>query len=270
MKSYLAPAEIAEATIEAGIKKASLASSKTLLLGIFAGFFISFGAHADITVMQTFKNIDVGLMKFLGAIVFPVGLMLVLVAGGELFTGNNLMTFALMNKRIVLKDMLRNWSLVYLGNFIGSILFVLAVSASGMYPQGSYMAEMAVSIASSKIALSFGDVFIRGILCNIIVVLAVWMSYSAQDIISKVAIMWFPIMAFVLAGFEHSIANMFFIPMGMASGLDVSWTQALVGNIIPATLGNIVGGAVIVPLVYNFVYLSNKKEKATTTLKKIA
>ncbi|WP_425449435.1 formate/nitrite transporter family protein [Dethiothermospora halolimnae] len=256
-KKMLSPTEITTATINAGIKKASLSTARMLLLGIFAGMFIGFGAHADITVMQTLGSFDVGIAKFMGAAVFPVGLMLVLVAGAELFTGNNLMTMALMDKKITINKMLKNWILVYLGNFIGSILLALIIEKAGLYGQGSNIANKAIAIAEAKVGLSFGQAFLRAILCNIIVVLAVWFSSASKQVIGKIFAIWFPIMMFVLSGFEHSIANMFFISLGKLLGGSFSWVEMWTSNLIPVTLGNILGGAVIVPVVYYIVYKEN-------------
>ncbi|KGG79407.1 FdhC protein [Caloranaerobacter azorensis H53214] len=259
-KRMLTPSEIAQATINAGIKKANLSALQMILLGIFAGIFIGFGAQADITVMQTLKNVDIGLMKFMGAAVFPVGLMLVVMAGAELFTGNNLMTLALMDKKITLNQMLKNWFFVYLGNFIGSILLAAVVVKSGLYKIDTPATQLATKIAAGKIGLTFNQAFLRAILCNIIVVLAVWLATGAQDVISKIFACWFPIMMFVLSGYEHSVANMYFISLGKFLGLETTWGQIWAKNLIPVTLGNIVGGAVIVPIVYYLVYIVPAKE----------
>ncbi len=261
-KRLLTPAEVAQATVNGGVKKANLTSIKMILLGIFAGMFIGFGAHADITVIQTLgKTVDVGLAKFMGAAVFPVGLMLVVMCGAELFTGNNLMSLAVMSKKITISQMLKNWILVYIGNFIGSILLVMVLSKTGLY--GEAMAAKAMAIAFAKVGLSFGSAFLRGILCNIMVVLAVWLATAGKDVVSKIFACWFPIMLFVLSGFEHSIANMFFIPMGKFVGANISWGQIWINNLLPVTLGNIVGGAIIVPVVYYLCYLDNSKDKAS-------
>ncbi|KPU26725.1 FdhC protein [Caloranaerobacter sp. TR13] len=265
-KRILTPPEIAQATINAGIKKANLPTLQMILLGIFAGIFIGFGAQADITVMQTLKNIDVGLMKFMGAAVFPVGLMLVVIAGAELFTGNNLMTLALMDKRIKLNQMLKNWFFVYLGNFIGSILLAVVVVKSGFYKVDAPATQLAVKIATGKVGLTFSQAFFRAILCNMLVVLAVWLATGATDVISKIFACWFPIMLFVLSGYEHSVANMYFISLGKFLGAQVTWGQIWIKNLIPVTLGNIVGGAIIVPVVYYLAYVvpakGKEKEKA--------
>lgn len=259
-KRYLTPKEVAQATIKSGVAKANLKSSHMLILGAFAGMFIGFGAYGDIVIMQTLKNIDVGLMKFFGALVFPVGLMLVVMAGAELFTGNNLMTLAVMDKKITLKQLLKNWVIVYIGNFIGSLLLVFVLLKANLFSESA--TNLSINIAKAKMSLPFEVLFLRAILCNIIVVLAVWMATAAQDIISKIFACWFPIMLFVLSGYEHSIANMFFIPMGKVLGLSTSWIHIFTMNLIPVTLGNIVGGALIVPIAYYICYVKNNKEKS--------
>lgn len=258
-KRMLLPAEIAQSTVNSAINKARLPIYKMILLGIFAGIFIGFGAHADITIMQTMKNIDVGMMKFFGAMVFPVGLMLVVIAGGELFTGNNLMTLALMNKKISLKELTKNWCFVYLGNFIGSLLLAYFVSKSGLVT--GQASELAIGIAKGKVSISIEQAIIRGALCNMVVVLAVWISTGAKDIISKIFACWFPIMLFVLVGYEHSVANMFFIPLGKMLGANITWGQIWFNNLIPVTIGNIIGGGIVVPLVYYLCYLAPSEKK---------
>lgn len=259
-KSILSPAEILNAWIGTGVKKGNIKIGKMLLLGILAGMFIGFGAHADIVVIQTLgTNVDVGLAKFLGAAVFPVGLMLVIMAGAELFTGNNLMTLALMDKKITMKQMLTNWVVVYIGNFIGSILLAVVLAKTGLY-SGEAISAKAIGIATGKIGLTFSAAVLRATLCNILVVLACWLQAGSKDMIGKIFAIWFPIMLFVLSGFEHSIANMFFIPLGMFLGADITWTQIWMNNLIPVTIGNIIGGALFIPFFYNYIYGSKKVE----------
>ena len=253
MKRYMTPDEISGAVVKMGVKKANLKCSQTFLLSIFAGMFVAFGAHASITVMQTLKGIDAGLMKFMGAAVFPVGLMLVILAGGELFTSNNLLTFAMMDKKITWKRVAKNWSMVYVGNCVGAVIFAITLYYSGLYfDEGALNAsgKLAQSIAEHKIHYGFGAVLLRGILCNIIVVLSVWVATGAQDVASKIFACWFPIMLFVLSGFEHSVANMYYLTMGVLIDGNFDILNAILNNLIPATIGNIIGGAVVVPVIY--------------------
>lgn len=257
-KRFLAPGEVAKTTINVGIKKSEISTEAGICLGILAGIFIGVGGLANILVTQTLGGIDAGLARFMGASVFPVGLMLVVICGGELFTGNNLMTLAVMDKKITLRKMFRNWGIVWVANFVGALLLV-ALVYYGTTLSGDASAK-AISLAESKASLSITVMFSRAILCNMIVVLAVWMATASQDIISKIFACWFPIMLFVLCGFEHSVANMFFIPMGMVLGAKVTVVQLLT-NIIVVTVGNVVGGAIIIPWMYKVSYLDSDEKK---------
>ena len=256
-KRFLAPKEIANTMINVGVGKANLKTTTMIYLGILAGIYIGFGGLANIIISQTLGNIDPGLAKFAGAAVFPVGLILVVVAGAELFTGNNLMTLAVMNKKITLSQMFRNWGVVWVTNLVGSVFLALIVFYGGILDGDA--GTKAIAIAESKASLDVMALILRGILCNILVVLAVWMATSSQDIISKLFSCWFPVMLFVLCGFEHSIANMFFIPMGMLLGAKVTMV-ALIKNLVFVTIGNILGGAIIIPLLYQNAYLKEEKQ----------
>lgn len=254
-KRMLTPKEIAAATCDAGAGKAKLSIAQMIVLGIFAGVFIGFGGQGAITIGQTLAKIDVGLQKFAFAGAFPVGLMLVVICGAELFTGNNLMTLGCINGRYKFSDILRNWGVVYLANFVGSVILAFLVANSGLMAAGTPIAESAIGIATKKVAIPFGAAIVRGILCNVLVVLAVWMATGAKDIIGKIFACWFPIMLFVMIGFEHSVANMYFIPLGMFLGAPVTWGQVWINNLIPVTIGNLIGGALIVPLFYHVAYM---------------
>lgn len=266
-KRMLTPKEIAMATCDAGAGKAKLSIAQMIVLGIFAGVFIGFGGQGAITIGQTLAKIDVGLQKFAFAGAFPVGLMLVVICGAELFTGNNLMTLGCINGRYKFSDILRNWVVVYLANFAGSIILAFLVANSGLMAAGTPIAESAIGIATKKVAISFGPAIIRGILCNILVVLAVWMATGAKDIIGKIFACWFPIMLFVMIGFEHSVANMYFIPLGMFLGADVTWAQVWMNNLIPVTIGNLIGGALIVPFFYHIAYMKASAPAASKDVK---
>ena len=259
-KRLLAPKEIANTMVNVGVGKANLKTTPMILLGILAGIFIGFGGLANTIISQTIA--DPGMAKFAGAAVFPVGLMLVVIAGAELFTGNNLMTLALMNKKITVSQMLRNWGIVWVANLVGSVLLAAVLFYGGVLSGAA--ADKAIAIAESKASLDVMTMILRAILCNMIVVLAVWMATGAQDIVSKIFACWFPIMMFVLCGFEHSIANMYFIPMGMFLGANVTIAQ-LASNLIFVTIGNLIGGALIIPVMYHNIYL--KADKAAETAK---
>ncbi len=243
------PKEILSVWIQNSKNKAALSPLKMVLLGMLAGIYIGFGCH--VFVLATAAETTV-LTKLIGAALFPAGLMMVIFCGAELFTGNNLMTLAVMSGDISLKDMLRNWGLVYLGNFIGSVLLAFLLAKSGLYTDAA--AARAIALASSKASMPFAEALIRGILCNILVVLACWFQAGAKEMAGKILAVWFPITLFVFAGFEHSVANMTYIPLGMFLGADVSVVSFLLGSLLPVTAGNLIGGALFIPAIYTTCY----------------
>ena len=243
------PKEILSVWIQNSKNKAALSPLKMVLLGMLAGIYIGFGCH--VFVLATAAE-TTALTKLIGAALFPAGLMMVIFCGAELFTGNNLMTLAVMSGDISLKDMLRNWGLVYLGNFIGSVLLAFLLAKSGLYTDAA--AARAVALASSKASMPFAEALIRGILCNILVVLACWFQAGAKEMAGKILAVWFPITLFVFAGFEHIVANMTYIPLGMFLGADVSVVSFLLGSLLPVTIGNLIGGALFIPAVYTTCY----------------
>lgn len=260
-KNLLSPAEIAQKMLDVSEKKANNTFGNMFMLGIMAGIFIALGGAAA-TVMWGTTG-DVGVSKYLGAAVFfPVGIILVVLAGSELFTGNNLMTLGVFSGRISVGGLLKNWSAVYLGNFVGSIIIAVLVFKGQLWGNAdglNVIGQKAVAIANGKVSLSFSVAFYRAILCNIVVVLAVWMATGATTVQGKVLTLWFPVSAFVISGYEHIIANMFFIPVGMFYGAPVTWSQMFTANFLPVTLGNLVGGAVVVPLMYYMIYMNKSK-----------
>lgn len=261
------PAEIAKLYVDIGSSKSKLPFGRMLMLAIFGGLFIAMGGLGSTIASYGVQPAALG--KILGALVFPIGLMMILVGGGELFTGNSLILMAVMDKRATVKGMLRNWGVVYLGNFIGSLFIALVVAFSGLlnYFDGG-LAQTAVNTAVTKVNLPFYQSFLRGILCNFMVCIAVWAAVSAADIMSKIAAMYLPIFLFVLCGFEHCVANMYFIPVGMlASVLNgipsmngfVFLLKFIFCNLLPVTLGNIAGGAIMVGMGYWYVYVKIKR-----------
>lgn len=253
----MTPSEIAKTAVEVGKAKGNLKASKMILLGMLAGAFIALAG-----VGATFGNVYAG--KLAGACIFPAGLAMVVVAGSELFTGNSLMICALFSKKISVKQLLKNWGLVFLGNLIGSLIITALVVFSGAFDA---IAETVTNTAVNKVNLGFVEALCRGILCNFLVCIAVWMSFGAKTVWGKIAAVFFPVMLFVLCGFEHSIANMFYLPAGMmesarngiaAEGLNIG--TALVNNLLPVTLGNIIGGAGMVGATYYLIYLKNEKK----------
>ncbi len=258
MNGFCTPKEIAAIWTNNGVAKANLPVHKMILLGLAAGAYIGFGAHVFILAMSAGDTgFDTMLMKIIGAGLFPVGLMMVVLCGAELFTGNNLLTLALMQKKITVGKMLKNWIIVYIANFAGSVILAFFLAKSGLYAGAA--ADRAMLISASKCAVPFGELVIRGVLCNMLVVLACWFQAGAKSMIAKIFAIWFPIMLFVFAGFEHSVANMTYIPLGMFLGADISMSAFLAGNLLPVTIGNLIGGAVLVPVIYYFSYCREEK-----------
>ncbi len=271
----LIPAEMAHRAETIGVTKAGIPALNLLLLAILAGAFISLGANF-FTVVTTDSGLGYGVTRLLGGAAFSLGLFLVVVAGAELFTGNNLIVMAWASRRITTALLLRNWAIVYAGNLIGSLATVAIVVVSGQWRFDGYeVGASALRIANAKVNLDFEQAFALGILCNALVCLAVWLCYSARSNTDKALSVLFPITAFVASGFEHSIANMYFVPLGLllkdkaevvdASGLadgalgNLTVLDFVTNNLVPVTLGNIVGGAVLVGVVYWLVYLRPSK-----------
>ena len=266
----LSPPEIARLVEERGVAKANASVVTTFVLGVLAGAFIALGAVFS-TVAATESPFGFGPTRVLSGLAFSLGLILVVVAGAELFTGNNLITMSWVSRRIPLSRLLRNWGIVYVGNLVGALSIVAMLYAGDWWQQSdAALGGTALTIAVTKASLPFVVVVLRAILANALVCLAVWLASAGRTVTDRVLAIVFPITAFVAAGFEHSVANMYFLPMGLAlkgqasvvhaagmtpgevATLDVGTT---VSNIVAATLGNIVGGAILVGLVYWFVYL---------------
>ncbi|MCH5267980.1 MAG: formate/nitrite transporter family protein [Lachnospiraceae bacterium] len=261
------PSHIAKTYSEAGAAKTKFSAMKTFVLAVFAGMFIAIGAFGSQVAL-----VDAGgesFSRFISAFVFPIGLFLVVMTGAELFTGNNLMVISVLDKKITVKAMLKNWVIAYLGNFVGSIFVAVLVTYGHAYSLfGGKLAQTAVTVAQNKVSLSFSDALFKGILCNMLVCIAVLVSLSAEEVAGKILGLYLPILMFVLSGFEHSVANMFFIPAGFFVsgeyniGADsLTWSGFLLHNLIPVTIGNMIGGACIVGLGYGFLYLNHGKEK---------
>lgn len=244
------PADVARRIEEAGVAKADLAFLPLATLGVLAGAFISFGALAFTSVM-TGADLAHGPTRFLGGIAFSLGLILVIVGGAELFTGNALIVMAWVDGRVRLPAMLRNWSIAFFANFAGALALVLLVHATGLL-QGP-MGVTAAKIAMAKASLGLIEAFARAVLCNALVCLAVWLTFAGVSATDKIlAIVW-PVAAFVLIGGEHSIANMYFIPAGWLAGAPIDWASATAG-LAAVTVGNIVGGVGGVALSYWLAY----------------
>jgi formate/nitrite transporter len=278
---YLTPVQLAERLVDWGREKKGLSGVRLLVLGFLAGVYIGFAAHLA-TVVGTGDFAWIGLQKFFVGAVFSVGLMLVVIPGSELWTGNTMMTAAWLEKRLTLTDILRNWCFVYLGNLLGSVFLAwMIVSQTGLM-DGAF-GGAALQIASNKVSEEFATTshgsayFFRAIACNWLVCLAVLLAMAARDIAGKVLGIFFPIMAFVAAGFEHVVANMYFIPAGIfaktlpaaraASGLDaallaqLNWWTLWQNNLLVVTVGNLLGGGFFVAVIYWWLYLPNVQLK---------
>lgn len=260
-----APREIARRVHSIGVDKATIPALPMLMLAILAGAFIAFGAMF-FTLVVTGSSLGFGITRLVGGLAFSTGLILVIVGGAELFTGNNLIAMAWASGKVSTGKLLRSWALVYVGNLIGSLGSAVFVWLSGVLDLADgAIAVTAVNIAVAKVSLPFLEALVRGILCNALVCLAVWMCFAARSVADRILAIIFPISAFVALGFEHCIANMYLIPLGMLAALDpeagsVAGAGQLdlagfLGNLVPVTLGNILGGSVLVALVYWVIYV---------------
>jgi formate transporter FocA len=271
----LLPAEMAIKAEAIGVAKAGLNAVSTVALAILAGAFIALGAVFATTVASGAAGVLAGgVTRLLSGLVFSLGLILVVVGGAELFTGNNLIVMAWASRKLSHAALLRNWALVYTGNFIGAFGTVLLVFLARQYTfDGGAIGAAALATATHKVGLGFMQAVVLGILANGLVCLAVWLSFSARTTTDRILAVIFPITAFVAAGFEHSIANMYFVPLGilirtwapasfwLAIGAGptqhdaLTWSNFLVANLLPVTIGNIIGGVALVGATYWFVYL---------------
>jgi formate transporter len=276
----LVPAEMAQKAEELGVKKANMALGPQFMLAILAGAFVSLGAIFATTVSAGSTDLPYGITRTLMGLAFSLGLILVIVGGAELFTGNNLVIMAFVSNKVNLPALIRNWGIVYIGNFVGSIATALLMFLTQQYTFGKGIVGLnALNIANSKCHLEFIQAVALGIMCNALVCLGVWLCYSARTTTDRILAIIFPVSAFVAAGFEHSIANMYFIPTGLfikawgtpsfftlinKTPVDFSyltWGNFLVQNLLPVTIGNIIGGAGMVGIVYWFIYLRTAKNK---------
>ena len=257
-QSILSPVQVVSAYAEAGGKKCRKAPLAVLLLAVLAGSMIAFAGAA--TSMASHNAPDVGTAKLICSLLFPFGLGMVILMGAELFTGNCLIAISVLEKKATWAGMLKNWVLVYLGNFVGAVLVAAACAYTGVFnASASGFALSTLKTAAAKCALSFPSALVLGIACNVLVCLGVLCSMTAKDTTGKILGAFLPVALFVLCGFEHSVANMYYIPAGLfaqsipgyaalaaEAGLDLSaltWGNFLLGNLVPVTLGNIIGGA---------------------------
>ncbi|MBI1374746.1 MAG: formate transporter FocA [Phycisphaera sp.] len=281
----LVPAQIAVKAEDVGVAKGRLALTPLLMLAVLAGAFIAMGAvFSTVSVTGAADALPWGVTRVIAGVTFSLGLILVVVAGAELFTGNNLLVMAFVSRKLSARSLLRNWAVVYLGNLIGSVATagVIFLTAQHEMASGKLGVTM-LKIADAKCDLTIVEAFTRGVYCNALVCLAVWLCMSCRTTGEKIAAIVFPITAFVAVGFEHCVANMYFIPVGLfvqhgaspefwaATGTTadsyahLSWSAFLLTNLLPVTLGNIVGGAGFVGLVYWIIYRRNSPDKTGAT-----
>jgi len=265
------PAGMAQKAEDVGVTKAGLDAPTTFALAVLAGAFIAMGAVFATTTTAGAADLPYGLTRLIAGVTFSLGLILVVVAGAELFTGNNLIVMAWASRRVSTLRLLRNWAIVYAGNFVGAISTAGLLYLGRQYEFGKgAVGVQALTIASTKTGLGFVQALVLGALCNALVCLAVWLCYSARSTADKILAIVPPIAAFVAAGFEHSVANMYFIPFGLLVKHDsafvgsisgapdlshLTWGRFLAHNLVPVTIGNIVGGGLMVGALYWFVYL---------------
>ena len=262
LDSY-SPKQIAEKVESGGVTKARLPFLAVLMLAVCAGGFIGLGALYAVVVAAD-PALSFATARVLGGVVFSLGLILVVVAGAELFTGNNLMMMAWASRRISTAELARNWAIVYLGNAVGAVGLALVVYlADHSASNDGLIGAQYVKIAAAKATLPFWEAFMKGVLCNLLVCLAVWISLAGRTVTDKILAIVFPISAFVAAGFEHCVANMYLMPLGilLSDGVGSTVSQAaalgwsgLFHNLVPVTLGNIVGGAGMVAAIYFLIY----------------
>jgi len=259
------PKQIAERVNNVGVAKVKLPILSLVMLGILAGAFIGLGALYFVLIKSD-ASLGFATSQVLGGVAFSLGLILVIIAGAELFTGNNLLAMAWAEGKISTYDILRNWIIVCIANFIGAAGLAVLVFLSGHNDlNNSAIAEQYIKIAIIKTSLPFWSAFFKGVLCNVLVCMAVWMAFSGRSVIDKVVVIVFPISAFVAAGFEHCIANMYFIPLAMLeqtfgnsnlTSAAVTWT-GFIYNLVPVIMGNLVGGSIFVALIYHIIYRRN-------------
>lgn len=255
------PNQVIEIASKLAIKKGQYSNSRTLILAFLAGAYISFGGLLAIIIAGGSPGIaaqNPGLTKFMFGAAFPLGLILVVIAGAELFTGNTAYFMPnIMRKQQKPQAMFRNWFWVYLGNFIGSLFVAYFITHLTHIVHKEPFIDAVHNIAIGKTSNPFGVTFLKGIGANWLVCLALWLGMAAKDVNSKIIALWWPVMAFVTFGFEHSVANMFFIPLAIFEGADITWGTFIIKNLIPATLGNIVGGGLFVGTIYGYLFNKN-------------
>jgi formate/nitrite transporter len=263
--------EIVDEVIDTYSHKVDYPVLKSVTLGVLAGAFIALGGYAAALASHSIEN--VGLAKFVAGAIFPVGLMLILICGCDLFTGNVLVTVPLVDGKTNIGKLLKNWFIIYFSNMLGALIVAFLVFSSGMLDTNNNMlGAYALKVAATKASLPFGKALASGILCNVLVCIAVWMSFAAKDIAGKILAIWFPIMAFIVGGFEHCVANMYYFSIALFAKADPKYVEAaeafhvtpeklshisftgIVENLIPVTIGNIIGGGIFIGVAFWFAF----------------
>lgn len=272
------PKEIIEANMNGAVNKANLPLARMIVLGLMAGMFIALGGAISNTAVHDIAN--VGLARTLAGVIFPVGLLMIILIGGELFTGNCLMIMATMNKRIKVSGLIRNLVIVYFSNLIGSLIIDVLIFYSGNLDYtGGALGAYTIKVALGKVNITPGKAVVSGILCNFLVCMTILMAGSAKDVIGKIFATWFPIFAFVIGGFEHIVANMFYIPTGILAATNPDYVAkaeelygitadqlsaldlgGLLHNFIPVTIGNILGGMIFIGCTLYFIHYGSEKK----------
>lgn len=260
-KMCLDTTECTEAIVKLGIKKVSYPALKVLILGFMGGMFIGLSAIGNLIANQTIGG---GLGKIVGSCVFPVGLILVVLVGGSLFTGDCLAYLAWFEGKVDFNKMMKNLGLVWIGNLLGSVFTAFVAYAGGQFASTG-LANFAVHVAEHKVHLEFGEALASAFLCNVLVALAVWFSFAAKDMIGKIFAIWFPIMLFILGGYQHVVANMTYISVGKILSPDSYTLVEMIRHFIPVTIGNFLSGAIFLPLVYKTLYLKKHHHVEETT-----
>lgn len=256
--AFNSPSKIVEIVNEIAITKSKSPLFKTFISGILAGAYIASGSFLALIIggnLPGLEQTNIGLQKFIFGAVFPMGLMFVAIAGADLFTGNTAYFIpSVMSRKMKWSIPIKNWTIVFIANLIGSLIVAWLFAYYTDILNNTHAHHTIINIAEAKTSLSFSKTLVKGIFCNWMVALAMWLSFAAKNISGKMMGIWFPIMAFVSMGFEHSVANMFFIPTGIFYGANVSWSQFFIDNLLPVTIGNIIGGAIFVGMSYWYLY----------------
>lgn len=256
--SYNAPQEVLSKIAQAVQNKTNTSISKTIVAALLGGAYIAIGGLLALIIggnLPALEQSNIGLQKLIFGAVFPLGLLLVAIVGAELFTGNTAYFIpSILSKKVKWRHLLKNWTIVYSANFFGALLVAWFFAYYTGVLENSHALQTIIAIGTKKVTAPFFQLLVKAIVCNWLVALAMWLSVAANTVSGKILGIWFPIMAFVAMGFEHCVANMFFIPTAIFYGADISWSSFFIQNLLPVTIGNIIGGSLLVGSAYWFLY----------------